>query len=167
MVEPEILLDGDHTIETCYKVSVKTWKKLFEAMEDQGVALEGCILKTSMILSGKDCKKQADLDEIAKMTIKGLKEGVPKNVAGVVFLSGGQGDQEATERLNRMNQLGGMPWPLSFSYGRSIQRPALDMWAKDMSKVKQAQEALTERAKLNGLAAMGKYSVDMEHTNVV
>jgi len=167
MVEPEILLDGDHTIETCYKVSVKTWKKLFEAMADQSVALEGCILKTSMILSGKNCPQQADLEEIAKQTIQGLKEGVPNNVAGIVFLSGGQGDQEATVRLNRMNQLGGMPWPLSFSYGRSIQRPALDMWAKDMSKVKEAQAALTERARLNGLAAKGEYSVDMENTNVV
>ena len=162
MVEPEILLDGDHTIQTCYEVSVKTWKELFKEIASQGVQPEECILKTSMILSGKDCPEQADLDQIAKMTVEGLKEGVPENIAGIVFLSGGQGDQEATERLNRMHQLGDLPWPLSFSYGRSIQRPALDIWSKDMTKVEEAQTALVERAKLNGLAAKGEYSVEME-----
>lgn len=162
MVEPEILLDGDHTIERCYEVSVKTWKKLFAELAQQGVAPEGTILKTSMILPGKDCPQQADLDTIAKQTIEGLKEGVPDNIGGVVFLSGGQGDVEATERLNRMNQIGGFPWALSFSYGRSIQRPALKIWSENMENVKEAQAALTERGKLNGLAALGKYSTDME-----
>jgi len=162
MVEPEILLEGDHTIETCYEVSVKTWKKLFHEMEGQDVNPEGAVLKTSMILPGKDCSEQADLDTIAKKTIEALKEGVPDNIGGIVFLSGGQADIEATERLNHMNQMGGFPWPLSFSYGRSIQRPALKIWSEDMTKVKEAQAALAERGKLNGLAALGKYSTDME-----
>lgn len=164
MVEPEILLEGNHTIETCSEVSVKSWKKLFKELADQDVALEGLILKTSMILSGNKCDTQADLDTICKMTVEGLKEGVPANVAGIVFLSGGQGDVEATERLNRMNELykNDIPWPLSFSYGRSIQRPALQMWADDPSNITGAQEALAKRAKLNGLAAKGEYSTDME-----
>ena len=162
MVEPEILLDGDHTIETCYEVSVKTWKKLFAQLAEQGVKPEGTILKTSMILPGKDCAKQADLDTIAKETVKGLKEGVPDNIGGIVFLSGGQGDVEATERLNRMNQICEHPWPLSFSYGRSIQRAALKIWGENQENVKEAQAALAERGKLNGLATLGKYSTDME-----
>ncbi len=162
MVEPEILLDGDHTIERCYEASVKTWKKLFEEIVEQGVAPEGSILKTSMILSGKDCPEHADLDTVANKTIEGFKEGVPDNIGGIVFLSGGQGDVEATERLNRMNQIGSFPWPLSFSYGRSIQRPALKIWSENQENVKEAQAALAERAKLNGLATLGKYSTDME-----
>jgi len=165
MVEPEILLEGDHTIETCSEVSIKTWKKVFEEVADQGVVPEGLILKTSMILPGKQCGTQTDLDTICRMTVEGLKEGVPGNVAGIVFLSGGQGDAEATERLNRMNELykADMPWPLSFSYGRSIQRPALQMWADNPSDITGAQEALAKRAKLNGLATKGEYSCDMEN----
>jgi len=162
MVEPEILLDGDHTIDTCYEVSVKTWKKLFKEMADQDVDPEGTILKTSMILAGKNCPQQADLDTIAKKTVEGLKEGVPENIAGIVFLSGGQEDIEATERLNRMHQICECPWPLSFSYGRSIQRPALKIWSDNKENVVEAQEALTKRGKLNGLATKGEYSTDME-----
>jgi len=162
MVEPEIILDGDHTIETCYEVSVKTWKKLFSELAQQGVAPEGTILKTSMILAGKDCPQQADLDTIAKQTVAGLKEGVPENIGGIVFLSGGQGDVEATERLNHMNKTCECPWPLSFSYGRSIQRPALKIWSENQENVKEAQAALAERGRLNGLATLGKYSTDME-----
>lgn len=162
IVEPEILLEGSHTIEKCYEVSVKTWKKLFHEMDGQDVKPEGTILKTSMILSGKDCPDQADLDTIAKKTVEGLKEGVPDNIGGIVFLSGGQGDIEATERLNRMHQICECPWPLSFSYGRSIQRPALKIWSENMENVKEAQAALAERGKLNGLATLGKYSTDME-----
>lgn len=164
MVEPEILLDGNHTIEKCYEVSVKTWKALFDELKTQGIALEGLILKTSMILSGKECESQADLEMVSQMTVKGLKEAVPAEVAGIVFLSGGQGDAEATERLSRMNELykNEMPWPLSFSYGRSIQRPALQTWANDHSAVQEAQEKLAKRAKLNGLAAKGEYNSSME-----
>jgi len=162
MVEPEILLEGNHNIETCYEVSVKTWKKLFTEMAQQGVDIEGAILKTSMILPGKSCPEQVDLDTIAKKTVEGLKEGVPDNIGGIVFLSGGQGDIEATERLNRMNQICECPWPLSFSYGRSIQRPALKIWSENSNNIIEAQAALTQRAKLNGLATKGEYSTDME-----
>lgn len=165
MVEPEILLDGDHDIEVCAEVSKRVWKTLFEELEEQGVALEGVILKTSMVLAGQDCEVQPTLDTVATMTVNCLKEAVPAEVAGVVFLSGGQSDEEATERLNRMHQLHGseLPWPLSFSYGRSIQRPALKLWAQDMKgNVGEAQKALAHRARMNGLAAKGEYSVEME-----
>lgn len=163
MVEPEILLEGAHTIEKCYEVSVKTWRVLFEQLAEQGVMLEGTILKTSMILSGKQNSVQADDQMIAEMTIKGLKEAVPENLAGVVFLSGGQGDKEATVRLNLMNQIGGTPWPLSFSYGRSIQRPALNTWAADQNAVADAQKKLVHRAKCNAYAAKGEYSEEIEN----
>lgn len=164
MVEPEILLDGDHSIETCAQVSAKVWKALFNELEEQGVLLEGTILKTSMVLSGKSHDIQATLDTVAGMTVKTLMENVPHNLAGVVFLSGGQGDQEATERLNRMNELHGseLPWSLSFSYGRSIQRPALKIWSEDSTKIEEAQRALAHRARMNGLAAEGKWSEEVE-----
>lgn len=164
MVEPEILLDGDHSIETCYSVSAKAWTLLFEELGEQGVSFEGTILKTSMILAGKDHPEQPDLDKIAEMTVKCLKQNVPSNVAGVVFLSGGQGDKEATERLNRMNQISDLPWPLSFSYGRSIQRPALQTWAKDMNAVDEAQKLLVHRAKCNAFAAKGEYTEEIENS---
>ncbi len=162
IVEPEILLEGNHSIEKCYEVSTRTWKKLFEEMKEQGVYMEGAILKTSMILPGKDCPKQVDLDQIAEKTINGFKEAVPNNIGGIVFLSGGQADVESTERLNRMHQICDCPWSLSFSYGRSIQRPALKIWSENKNNIKEAQIALVKRAKLNGLASLGKYSSDME-----
>lgn len=162
MVEPEILLDGDHSIERCLEVSARTWTRLFEELKEQGVAPEGTILKTSMVLSGKAASEQADLETVAKMTIKGLTENVPENLAGVVFLSGGQSDLDSTVRLNRMNQIGGFPWPLSFSYGRGIQRPALDIWSRNKKDVEKAQAALAHRAKCNGLASMGEYTEAVE-----
>lgn len=163
MVEPEILLDGDHSIETCYEVSAKTWTLLFEEMREQGVQFEGAILKTSMVLPGKNHPHQADLDTMAQMTTQCLKENVPHHLAGVVFLSGGQSDEEATIRLSRMNQLGDLPWPLSFSYGRSIQRPALQTWANDPSAIQEAQKKLVHRAKCNAYAAKGEYSEEIEN----
>lgn len=163
MVEPEVLMDGDHTLKRCYEVSLATWETLFKALEEQGVALPGTILKTSMILSGKDCATQADEMTVAKETVKGLKKAVPKTLAGIVFLSGGQSDRFSTVHLNLMNQLTDKkPWPLSFSYGRGIQRPALELWAKDIKAVEAAQKALVHRAHMNSLAALGKYSEDLE-----
>ena len=164
MVEPEILLEGDHSIEKCYEVSTETWMTLFEELEEQGVSPEGIILKTSMILPGKNHEEQADLQTIAEMTVKGLIESLPHNLAGVVFLSGGQSDKEATIRLNKMNQLSKHPWPLSFSYGRSIQRPALETWAKDRSAVSEAQKKLVHRAKCNAYAAKGEYNEEIENS---
>jgi fructose-bisphosphate aldolase class I len=162
MVEPEVLLEGNHSIETCYEVTTKTLKTLFAQLAEQGVALEGTILKTSMVLSGKQADEQADTQKITEMTVKCLTENVPANLAGVVFLSGGQSAEESTVRLDAMNKLGGMPWPLSFSYGRAIQGPALKMWAQNQEAVLEAQEVLVHRAKMNGLAAQGKYDPNLE-----
>lgn len=162
MVEPEILLEGDHSIERCYEVSARTWTVLFEQLREQGVALEGTILKTSMVLSGKGAAERADAQEVAEMTVKCLKENVPAELAGVVFLSGGQTPAESTVHLDLMNKIGGMPWPLSFSYGRGIQQPALETWARDHQAIGEAQEKLVHRAKMNGLAAQGQYDPAMD-----
>lgn len=157
MVEPEILIEGDHSIERCYEVSVQAWKVLFEQLEEQGVALDGLILKTSMIIAGKQAAEQSDAETVAEMTIKGLLEAVPENVAGVVFLSGGQSAKDSTVHLDLMNKKGGFPWPLSFSYGRAIQGPTLEAWAANHDDVDGAQAKLVHRAKMNGLAARGEY----------
>lgn len=157
MVEPEILMDGAHSLERCYEVSVKMWKLLFEQLKEQGVALEGTILKTSMVISGTEAAQKASPQEVATMTVKGLTEAVPAEVAGVVFLSGGQSPADSTIHLDLMKKMGGLPWPLSFSYGRGIQDPALKTWAADQAAVADAQKKLVHRAKMNGLAAQGHY----------
>lgn len=162
MVEPEILMDGNHTIDKCYEVTAATLKALFAQLEEQGVSLEGTILKVSMVLAGKDAAVPSTPDAVAEQTVKCLKENVPANLAGVVFLSGGQSDENSTIHLDKMNKIGGLPWPLSFSYGRGIQAPALKIWAANMNDVAKAQGALVFRAKMNGLAATGQYSVDLE-----
>jgi fructose-bisphosphate aldolase class I len=163
IVEPEVLIDGDHTIERCYEVSVVTQKELFSELGNQGVALEGTILKASMVIAGKKAAKQSSPQEVAEATLRCLKENVPTNLAGVVFLSGGQGDEQATENLNAMNKLGSAPWPLSFSYARAIQNPVLKSWAANPSaNVGKAQEVLLFRSKMNSLATLGTYSSEME-----
>ncbi|MFI5270575.1 MAG: class I fructose-bisphosphate aldolase [Candidatus Saccharimonadales bacterium] len=160
VVEPEVLLDGTHSIERCYEVTAKTLTALFIALKDQDILLEGLILKASMVLSGKDAKDRANVQTVAKQTLKCLKEHVPSNVAGVVFLSGGQTEEEATAHLNTMNKLGGAPWPLTFSYSRAIQNPVLKLWA-DGDKQK-AEAAYIHRGKANSLASSGKWSEDFE-----
>lgn len=163
IVEPEVLIDGDHSIEQCYEASVATLRKTFEEIEGQDVALEGVILKASMVIAGKKAAKQSSIEEVASETIRALKETVPANLAGVVFLSGGQGDEQATEHLNAMNKAGKLPWPLSFSYARAIQNPVLKIWAESPNaNVGKAQEALIFRSKMNSLATQGKYSGEME-----
>lgn len=165
MVEPEVLIDGDHTIERCFEITEETLEELFEELERQHVALEGVILKASMVIAGKKATKQSSVDEVADQTLRVLKEEVPPNLAGVVFLSGGQGDEQSTAHLNKMNQMGQgkLPWPLSFSYSRAIQNPVLKIWAADTkANVGKAQEALLFRAKMNSLASQGKYSDEME-----
>jgi len=163
MVEPEVLIDGDHTLEQSYKATLATLKKTFEEMADQDVYLPGAILKASMVIAGKSAKKQTSPKDVAKWTVKCLKAAVPKDLAGVVFLSGGQGDEQSTANLNEMNKLGKTPWPLSFSYARALQNPALKIWAKDLAKnVSPARDAFLFRAKMNGLAAVGKYADSME-----
>jgi fructose-bisphosphate aldolase class I len=162
MVEPEVLMDGDHDIETCYSVTDSTLRTLYSELYDQDVLLEGTILKASMVLPGKDCPEQVDAEEVAEATIRCLKSTVPATVPGIVFLSGGQSDLQATEHLDLMNKTGGLPWPLSFSYGRAMQSAALKLWAQDMSgNWARAQATVAKRAKENGMAALGRWDRSM------
>ena len=157
MVEPEVLMDGDHDIETCYEVTEVTLRSLFDALYQQNVMLEGTILKASMVISGKGCEEQASVEEVAESTLICLKSTVPAILPGIVFLSGGQSDEDATAHLNAMNQLGPNPWPLSFSYGRAMQSAALKIWSQDLvNNVAKAQATVYARARDNGLAALGQ-----------
>jgi len=158
MVEPEVLMDGDHDIDVCYEVTEVTLRSLFAALYDQNVMLEGTILKASMVVSGKDCPEQASVDEVAEMTLRCLRSTVPASLPGIVFLSGGQSDEDATAHLNAMNQHGVQPWPLSFSYGRAMQSAALKLWSQDMvGNVAAARQTVFARARDNGLASLGKW----------
>ena len=163
MVEPEVLLDGNHSIERCLKVSEATLRALFAALYQQRVLLEGTILKASMVLSGKSASNRAGVDAVAEQTIACLKRSVPAALPGVVFLSGGQTPQEATAHLNAMNAMAAdLPWKLSFSYSRALQEPALNTWSGKAANGKSAQDALYHRAQLNSAASLGKYSDAME-----
>jgi fructose-bisphosphate aldolase class I len=159
MVEPEVLMDGDHDIDTCYEVTEVALRSLFAALFDQNVMLEGTILKPSMVVSGKDCPEQASIDEVAELTIRCLKNNVPATLAGIVFRSGGQSDEDATAHLDAMNRMGPNPWPLSFSYGRAMQSAALKLWSQDLANnVGRAQDTVYARARDNGLAALGRWT---------
>ncbi|MDX2298533.1 MAG: class I fructose-bisphosphate aldolase [Xanthomonadaceae bacterium] len=158
MVEPEVLMDGDHDIDTCYEVTEVVLRSLFGALYDFNVQLEGTILKASMVLPGKDCEEQVGVDDVAAATIRCLKSAVPASLTGIVFLSGGQSDEDATAHLNAINRMGPHPWPLSFSYGRAMQSAALQLWAKDMTgNFAAAQKIVAQRARENGMAALGKW----------
>ncbi|ATD68397.1 fructose-bisphosphate aldolase class I [Luteimonas chenhongjianii] len=159
MVEPEVLIDGDHDIETSYEVTEIVLRGLFDALYSQSVMLEGTILKTSMVLPGSDCDEEADVEEVAEATLMCLKSSVPAILPGIVFLSGGQSDERATAHLDAMNRLGPNPWPLSFSYGRAMQQAALKLWSQDLAgNVRKAQDTVYARARDNGLAAQGKFA---------
>jgi len=159
MVEPEVLMDGTHDIDTCYEVTEVTLRSLFGALYEHNVMLEGTILKASMVVSGKDCPDQAGVEEVAEYTLRCLKTTVPAVLPGIVFLSGGQSDRDATAHLDAMNRMGPHPWPLSFSYGRAMQSAALKIWSKDIqANVAAAQQMVHERARDNGLAALGQWS---------
>ncbi|MFZ5635020.1 MAG: class I fructose-bisphosphate aldolase [Pseudomonadota bacterium] len=159
MVEPEVLMDGEHDIEDCYNVTETVLRALFDALYQHNVMLEGTILKASMVISGKDCPEQASVDEVAESTLMCLKSSVPAILPGIVFLSGGQSDEDATAHLNAMNQMGPNPWPLSFSYGRAMQSAALKIWSQDLvGNVAKAQETVFARARDNGLAALGRWN---------
>ena len=162
IVEPEVLMDGDHTIERCEQVTEWTLNAVYEALYMNRVSLEGSVLKPSMVISGKGCSRQAGVDEVAERTLRILKRTVPAAVAGIVFLSGGQSDEIATEHLNAMNQSGALPWPLSFSYGRALQQPSLKAWKGAAGNVAAAQAALAHRSRMNGLACLGRYASTME-----
>ena len=164
IVEPEVLMDGDHAVERCEEVTEWTLNAVYEALYLHRVRLEQSVLKPSMVLSGKDCPKQADVEEVAERTVKVLKRTVPAAVSGIVFLSGGQSDEIATAHLNAMNRAyaGKVPWPLSFSYGRALQQPSLKAWKGAVANVAAAQAALLHRARMNSLATLGRYSTKME-----
>jgi fructose-bisphosphate aldolase class I len=162
IVEPEILMNGDHTIEESYELTTETLYTVFYELASQGVELEGMVLKPNMVLSGYDCSEQASVQEVAEMTVDCFLNTVPAAVPGIAFLSGGQSDELATAHLNAMNQIDGTPWNLTFSYGRALQAPALKAWAGKAENIPTAQEALMKRAIFNGLATKGEYSSDME-----
>jgi fructose-bisphosphate aldolase, class I len=158
MVEPEVLMDGNHDIQTCYEVTEVVLRSLFDALYNHNVMLEGTILKASMIVPGKDSGEKASVDDVAENTIMCLKTAVPAILPGVVFLSGGQSDEDATAHLDAMNKMGPHPWPLSFSYGRAMQSAALKIWSQDLvNNIAKAQETVYARARDNGLAALGQW----------
>jgi len=158
MVEPEVLMDGTHDIQTCYEVTEVVLRSLFDALYNHNVMLEGTILKASMIVPGKDSGEQASIDDVAENTIMCLKTAVPAILPGIVFLSGGQSDEDATAHLDAMNRMGPHPWPLSFSYGRAMQSAALKIWSQDLvGNLRKAQDMVHARARDNGLAALGQW----------
>ena len=162
MVEPEVLMDGNHSIERCYEVTSKSLNTLFKCLKDQGVNIAGTILKPNMVTSGSIAEPQASIQEVAEMTVQCLKENVPSDLPGITFLSGGQSDVNATAHLDAMNKIGGFSWKLSFSYGRALQQPSLKAWLGKEENVPQAQEALSHRALMNKLAANGAWNLDLE-----
>jgi fructose-bisphosphate aldolase, class I len=162
IVEPEVLMDGAHTIERCYQVTTDTLGAVFAALRAHRVRLDGMLLKPNMVLSGTDAPEQAGVRQVAEATVACLRDTVPAAVPGIVFLSGGQSDEAATAHLNAMNQLGAQPWQLSFSYGRALQAPALKAWKGEVTNGPAAQRAFYHRARLNGAARFGRYSEDME-----
>ena len=162
IVEPEVLMDADNDIDTCFEVTERTHRAVFAELAAQRVALEGMILKPNMAISGKECDRQASPQEVAEKTIALLRRTVPAAVPGIAFLSGGQSAEVATKHLSLMNQMGPHPWQLSFSYGRALQDPALLAWKGDSSNVESAQQALAFRSRLNGAARDGSYKPDME-----
>ena len=165
IVEPEVLMDGDHCahdIDECYRVTEWTLRSVFRELYDARVSLEGMILKPNMVIAGQKSAKQASAQEVAEKTIKCLKATVPSSVPGIAFLSGGQSDEAATEHLSRMNAIGGLPWALTFSYGRALQAAALKAWSGKAENVAAGQRAFSHRAKMNGLAALGKWDAKLE-----
>ena len=162
IVEPEVLMDGTHTIERHFEVTQQTLESVFHALYEHRVVLEGMLLKPNMVLSGKECPQQASVEEVAEATVRCMKRVVLGAVPGLVFLSGGQTDQQATEHLNAMNRMEGLPWQLSFSYGRALQAPVLKAWKGEAANVAAAQQAFHHRAWCNSKARFGKYTEAME-----
>lgn len=162
MIEPEVLLTGNHTVERCEEVTEAGLRATYAAMAAHNVSLEHVILKTSMVVSGKDCPRQAGVDEVAERTMRVLKRTVPAALPGVVFLSGGQSDVAATAHLNAMAAMKNLPWPLTFSYSRALQNPALAAWRGQAANVGAAQAAFHHRARMNGLASQGKWKDALE-----
>jgi fructose-bisphosphate aldolase class I len=162
IVEPEVLMDGDHDIDRCYKITEWTLNTVFEQLYYQRVALEGMVLKPNMAIAGKKCAKQASVAEVAEKTVRLLKSCVPAAVPGIAFLSGGQSEADATAHLDAMNKIGGLPWKLTFSYGRALQAAPQKAWSGKTENVAAAQRAFTHRAMMNGLASLGQWKQDLE-----
>ena len=166
IVEPEVLMDGSHTIERCEEVTGMVLHAVFHALFEQGITLEGMLLKPNMVLAGKECDRQASVEEVATATLRCLRRHVPAAVPGIVFLSGGQQARLATVHLNAINRLPGpKPWKISFSYGRALQDPALDAWHGRDENLQAGQQALYRRARSNGAASVGKYTDEMEEVS--
>jgi fructose-bisphosphate aldolase class I len=163
IVEPEVLMDGDHDIQRCAEATEATQRAVFAALNEQRIHLEGMLLKPNMVISGKQCPLQAGVEVVAEATVRTLLRCVPAAVPGIVFLSGGQGPEEATRHLNAMNALGRFPWKLSFSYGRALQEPSLKAWAGNEANFARGQQLFAQRASLNGAATLGRYSPQMEN----
>ena len=166
IVEPEVLMDGDHSIERSFEVTSRTLHAVFTELRDQRVQPEGMLLKPNMVLSGYSASTQADHEEVAHETMRCFYRHVPAAVPGIVFLSGGQSDEDATANLNAMNAIGPHPWQLSFSYGRALQAPALKAWGGKPENVEAAQRSYYHRAKMNGAARTGMYAPEMEREAV-
>jgi len=159
VVEPEVIMDGSHDIDTCFEVTEVVLRSLFDSLYQNSVLLEGTILKASMVLPGTTSGEKASVEEVAAATLQCLKSTVPAILPGIVFLSGGQNDEDATAHLDAMNRLGPNPWPLSFSYGRAMQSAALKLWSQDLiNNIAKAQQTVYARARDNGLAALGQWS---------
>jgi fructose-bisphosphate aldolase class I len=166
IVEPEVLMDGDHDIDRCYEVTERVLNKTFQELRIQRVALEGMILKPNMAISGKKSAKRSSVEEVAEKTVRLLKSCVPAAVPGIAFLSGGQSDEDATAHLDAMNRIGGLPWRLSFSYGRALQTAPQKAWLGKTENVAAAQQAFTHRAQMNSLASKGEWKADLEQKKV-
>jgi fructose-bisphosphate aldolase class I len=162
IVEPEVLMDGDHDIERCFEVTQRVLNKTFQELRVQRIALEGMILKPNMAIAGKKCAKQSSVEEVAEKTIRLLKACVPAAVPGIAFLSGGQSDEDATAHLHAMNRIGGLPWHLTFSYGRALQAAPQKAWSGKPENIAAGQRAFAHRARMNALASQGEWKADLE-----
>ena len=162
IVEPEVLMDGDHDMDQCYEVTEFVLKETFQELYYQKVQLEGIVLKPNMIVPGKGSKTRATYQEVAEKTVRVLKACVPGAVPGIAFLSGGQTDEEATGNLDAMNKIGNLPWKLTFSYGRALQAAPQKAWAGKADRISAAQQAFAHRARMNSLAALGTWTADLE-----
>ena len=163
MVEPEVLMDGAHSIDDCYDATSRCLESLFSNLTDRGVDITGTILKPNMVTSGSKASNQASIEEVAQRTVDCLRANVPESLPGITFLSGGQSDVDATAHLDAMNKIGGFNWKLSFSYGRALQQPALKAWMGQSENGSLAQEALSHRALMNKLASEGKWDQSLEN----
>jgi fructose-bisphosphate aldolase class I len=161
IVEPEVLMDADNSLEVCWEVTTRTLHETFSELYESGVDLQGTLLKPNMVISGKGSPTQAGPDEVARATVDCFRGVVPAAIPGIVFLSGGQSEVQATENLNAINRIGG-PWPLSYSYGRALQQSALQAWGGDAASKDAAQAAFVHRAQMNSLAVAGEWTAELE-----